>query len=54
MLFLLSIASIHPHISGCPQGFPSFINQQCAATNNRPFNSVLYTWQEFTERDTAL
>ena len=32
----------------CPQGSPSFINQQCAATNNRPFNGVLHTWKEFT------
>ena len=36
------------HIQECPQGSPSFISQQCTATNDHPFNGVLHTWQEFT------
>ena len=36
------------NIQECPQGSPSFISQQCTATNDRPFNGILHTWREFT------
>ncbi|XP_065917760.1 A disintegrin and metalloproteinase with thrombospondin motifs 4-like [Dysidea avara] len=35
----------------CPAGSPSFIDQQCAATNDRPFNGTLYSWEEYTVTD---
>ena len=36
------------NIQECVQGSPSFISQQCTATNDRPYNGVFHTWLEYT------